>query len=80
MSGRHFLADGNELSISFNYFNISQEGSWGTGSRVYVLGRLQDCPWADGGLDSLGMRMLRLLPEGTSAAKVCLLWEQLAKW
>lgn len=29
MSGRHFLADGNELSVSFNYFNVSQDGGWG---------------------------------------------------
>lgn len=53
MSGRHFLADGNELSVSFNHHPrrevLDNEWSWGShrvgqGSRQateHVLGRLQ---------------------------------------
>lgn len=33
MSGKHFPADGNKLSVSFKYFNVPQAESWG-GHRV----------------------------------------------
>lgn len=33
MSGKHFPADGNKLSVSFKYFNVPQAESWGGQSR-----------------------------------------------